>query len=208
MSGSLFIISAPSGAGKTSLVRALIERDPAVRLSVSHTTRPPRPGERPGVDYHFVDEARFLDLIARGAFLEHAEVFGARYGTSVEEVDPWLERGIDVFLDIDWQGARQVRSSRPEAVSVFVLPPSREVLLERLRRRGQDSPEVIARRMAGARAELAHHAEYDYLLVNDRFADALAGLQSIVAAARLSRRVQMRRQADLLAELLAEDGSV
>jgi guanylate kinase len=204
MSGSLFIISAPSGAGKTSLVRALIESDPAVRLSVSHTTRPPRPGERAGVDYHFVDEAHFLALAERGAFLEHAEVFGARYGTSVEEVDPWLERGVDVFLDIDWQGARQVRALRPEAVSVFVLPPSRTVLLERLRQRGQDTPEVIARRMAGARAELAHHGEYDYLLVNDRFAEALAGLRAIVGAARLSRRVQLRRHAALIADLLAE----
>ncbi len=206
MIGSLFIISAPSGAGKTSLVRALIERDPAVRLSVSHTTRPPRPGERDGVDYHFVDEARFLALVEGGGFLEHAEVFGARYGTSVAEVDPWLERGIDVFLDIDWQGARQVRALRPEAFSVFVLPPSREVLLERLKRRGQDAPEVIARRMAGARAELAHHCEYDFILVNDRFAEALSGLQAIVAAARLSRRVQLRRHAALIAELLAERG--
>lgn len=205
MSGSLFIISAPSGAGKTSLVRALIERDARVRLSVSHTTRPPRPGERDGVDYHFVDEESFLALAKSGGFLEYAEVFGARYGTSVGEVDPWLERGIDVFLDIDWQGARQVRALRPEAVSIFVLPPSRQVLLERLNRRAQDTPEAIARRMAAARSEIAHHGEYDYLLINDDFAQALAGLEAIVAAVRLSRRVQLRRHGRLIAELLAED---
>jgi guanylate kinase len=204
MPGTLFIVSAPSGAGKTSLVRALLASDPRVRLSVSHTTRAARPGEVDGRDYHFVDEARFQQLVAADAFLEHAEVFGRRYGTSRAAVEPFLARGEDVFLDIDWQGARQVRARRPDAQSIFILPPSREVLLERLRRRGQDSEETIARRMAGARAEMAHYDEFDYLIVNDRFEDSLADLRGIVASRRLRLPEQRVRHASLIQALLRD----
>jgi len=200
--GNLFIVSAPSGAGKTSLVRALMERDPDIAFSVSHTTRPPRPGEVDGRDYHFVDAGTFERMIEAGGFLEYARVFDHYYGTARSEVESLLAAGKDVFLDIDWQGARQVRAAWPGTVSIFVLPPSREVLEARLRGRGTDSEEVIARRMAQAVAEAGHYAEYDYLIVNDVFETALADLSAIVHAVRLREPRQARRHAALLRDLL------
>ncbi|ROR34137.1 guanylate kinase [Inmirania thermothiophila] len=205
--GTLFVVSAPSGAGKTSLVRALVERTEGLVLSVSHTTRPPRPGEVDGVHYHFVDEAAFLRMVEAGAFLEHAEVFGNRYGTARETVERELRAGRDVLLEIDWQGARQVRAAMPAAVGVFILPPSREELERRLRGRGQDSEEVIARRMAAAEAELSHYAEYDYLVVNDAFAQALDDLSAIVRCHRLRTARQRRALAGLLAGLVTGGAS-
>ncbi len=202
MPGTLFIVSAPSGAGKTSLVRALVEREPGVTLSVSHTTRPPRPGERDGVDYHFVDAATFERMVAEDAFLEHAEVFGNRYGTARATVERELEADRDVILEIDWQGARQVRAAMPGAVSVFILPPSREALEQRLRGRGQDDEAVIARRMARAVDEISHYDEYDYLVVNDVFETALEELRAIVRATRLRLPAQAARHAGLLRRLL------
>ncbi|MGD2083869.1 MAG: guanylate kinase [Chromatiales bacterium] len=196
--GTLFVVSAPSGAGKTSLVRALLDADPGVEVSVSHTTRPPRPGEKDGVHYHFVDGATFRGLAEAGAFLEHARVFDNHYGTSRADIEDRLARGRDVILEIDWQGARQVRERLPYAVSVFILPPSAHALEERLRGRGQDSDEVIAARLAEARAELSHYAEFDYLVVNDQFDIALEELRAIVTARRLRLGAQVRRQAGRL----------
>lgn len=196
--GLLFIVSAPSGAGKTSLVKALVERDPGLVLSVSCTTRPAREGEQDGVHYHFLDRERFEREIAASAFLEHAEVFGNRYGTREADVRQCLDAGRDVILEIDWQGARQVRERFPEAIGLFVLPPSIEELERRLRGRGTDSDEVIARRMAQARDELAHFAEYSYLVVNDCFETALAALVAIVTAERQRPAYQRPRLAALL----------
>jgi len=201
--GALYIISAPSGAGKTSLVKALVDSTAEVRVSVSHTTRAPRPGETDGVHYHFVDKEAFQAMAAEGGFLEHAEVFGNFYGTSRAGVEALMEQGVDVILEIDWQGAAQIRQVMPEAVSVFILPPSRAELESRLRGRGQDSEEVIARRLAEARAEMAHHGEFDYLVVNDDFDQALAELRAVFTARRLRREVQIPRLAGLLADLLA-----
>jgi len=200
--GTLYVVSAPSGAGKTSLVRALVERVPGLSLSVSHTTRRPRPGEEDGVHYHFVDLETFERMAAEGAFLEHAWVFGHRYGTSRAWVEGRLAEGVDVILEIDWQGARQVRAALPEAVGVFILPPSLEVLEQRLRGRGQDSEEVIRRRLAEAVEEMAHYAEYDYVVVNEVFEEALADLEAIVRARRLALDRQRRRLEPLLAALL------
>jgi len=200
---NLFIISAPSGAGKTSLVKALLERDPAITVSVSHTTRPKRPGEVDGVHYHFVDAAAFQRMVAEGAFLEQAEVFGNYYGTAEAEVRAQLERsGGDVILEIDWQGAQQVRRRFPQAVSIFILPPSMETLRSRLEGRGQDSGEVITRRLRAAREEIAHYAEFDYLLVNDVFDEALSQLHCIVVSQRLREPQQSERLQRRLAELL------
>lgn len=200
--GTLYIVSAPSGAGKTSLIRALMERDPQVRFSVSHTTRPPRPGEADGRDYHFVSREAFERMVRAGAFLEHAEVFGNLYGTSQAAVEAELARGFDVMLDIDWQGARQVRERMPQAVSVFVLPPSRRALEERLRGRGQDPEEVIAGRMRRAEAEISHYGEYDVLIVNDRFEEAVEDLAALVRARRLRLEAQRLRHAALIDSLL------
>ena len=200
--GILFIVSAPSGAGKTSLVKALLERDPSLRLAVSFTTRAPRLGEQNGVHYHFVDEPRFLAMVEQGAFLEHAEVFGNRYGTAEATVREELAAGRDLLLEIDWQGARQVRERFPAAVSLFILPPSATALEERLRGRGQDSNEVIAARMAQARSEMSHYGEYDYLVVNDLFAAALDDLACVVRAERLRRERAERKLAEALAGLL------
>ena len=186
--GRLIILSAPSGAGKTSLARALVERLPDTVISVSHTTRPPRPGERDGVDYHFVDRPRFEAMVAEGRFLEHARVFDNYYGTDRRGVEAELAAGRNVLLDIDWQGARAVRAQMPEAVSVFILPPSREALEQRLRGRGQDSDAVIARRMRDAVAEMRHYDEYDYVVINDDFDAALADLEAIVAGRPEARR--------------------
>jgi guanylate kinase len=200
--GCLFVLAAPSGAGKTSLVRALLEREPAIRLSVSYTTRPPRPGEADGVDYHFVDEPRFLALKAAGEFLEHAHVHGNWYATSATWLKRETEQGHDVLLEIDWQGAAQVRRLIPEAVHVFILPPSLESLRERLERRGQDSPEVIARRLVAAREEMAHCGEFDYVIMNQDFARAVDDLSAIVRAARLAAARQTVRIAALLQRML------
>lgn len=196
--GTLFIVSAPSGAGKTSLVRALLARDPTLGLSVSCTTRAPREGEQDGVHYHFLDPEVFRRAVADGAFLEHAEVFGNLYGTREQDVRDCLGEGRDLILEIDWQGARQVRARLPDAVGIFVLPPTIEELERRLRGRGTDDETVIARRMEQARAELAHYAEYDYLVVNDRFEDALDGLQAIAVAERLRLARQRARVGSLL----------
>jgi len=201
--GILFIVSAPSGAGKTSLVKALLQRVPDLGLTISHTTRPPRLGERDGSHYHFVDEAGFAAMIAADAFLEHAQVFGNHYGTAEPQVRSALARGQDLLLEIDWQGARQVRSRFPGAVSVFILPPSAAALAERLRSRGQDSDEIIARRLRQAREEMSHYDEYDYLVVNDRFDEALAELICVVRAERLRLAHGLARRGDLVAGLLA-----
>ncbi|RRQ22094.1 guanylate kinase [Thiohalobacter thiocyanaticus] len=202
--GSLYIVSAPSGAGKTSLVRALMERMGGLAFSVSHTTRPMRPGEQDGRDYHFVTVDTFEAMIGAGEFLEHARVFDNYYGTSLAAVQAQLARGEDVFLDIDWQGARQVREQLPEAYGVFILPPSRAALESRLQGRGQDGPEVIARRMRDAVSEAAHYDEYDYLIINDDFDTALNELGAIVTSARLRRPRQAARHAGMLAELLGD----
>jgi guanylate kinase len=199
----LYIVSAPSGAGKTSLVRELIRTLDDIEVSVSYTTRAPRPGERPGVDYHFVDLAAFQALLQQDLFLEYACVFDHWYGTSKPWVLERLQEGVDIVLEIDWQGARQVRSLWPDSVSIFILPPSRKVLEQRLRSRGQDSEEVIARRMLDATAEVSHYQEYDYLVVNEDFARTLSDLQRIIRARRLRRQAQAWKLRSLLADLLA-----
>lgn len=202
--GHLYIVSAPSGAGKTSLVKALVEQDPQVVVSVSHTTRAMREGERDGVDYNFVSPERFNAKIERGQFLEYAEVFGNKYGTSQVWVQEQLSRGLDVILEIDWQGASQVRRLMPQARSIFILPPSRAVLEQRLRGRGTDSQEVIARRLAEAVNEMSHYAEFDYLIINDDFGTALADLASVFRSARLTQSLQQKRHQSLLSELLSK----
>lgn len=204
--GNLFIVSAPSGGGKTSLTRALLARREGgaqpVAISVSYTTRAPRSGEQDGVHYHFVDEPRFLGMIDRGELLEHAHVFGRRYGTGRDKTDALLDDGIDVVLDIDWQGAQQVRRLVPAARSVFILPPSAAELERRLRGRGQDDDATIAARMAAARAEMSHWEEYDYLIVNQDFERALDELDALFLAARLERAGQGARHAGLIRGLL------
>ena len=183
--GILFVVSAPSGAGKTSLVKALLERDRGLALSVSCTTRPPREGERDGVHYHFLDPEAFESAVSAGRFVEHAEVFGNLYGTREDDLRAHLDSGLDLILEIDWQGARQVRSRFPGVVGVFIAPPSLPELERRLRGRGTDGEEVIARRLAQAIEDLGHFADYDYLVINGRFEAALEDLQSIVSAERL-----------------------
>lgn len=200
--GMLYIISAPSGAGKTSLVRKLLEMTPDLALSTSHTTRPMRSGERNGIDYHFVAREEFEAMVEAGAFLEHAGVFDNFYGTSKHGLQDQLNQGADVVLEIDWQGARQVRAVFPEAAGIFILPPSREALEQRLRGRGQDSEEVIARRMEQAVAEMSHYLEYDYLVINDDFERALGDMQAIVRARRLYRPQQATRRRAILEALL------
>jgi guanylate kinase len=181
--GKLFIFSAPSGAGKTSLANALVEGDPNLEFSVSHTTRAPRPGEKHGVHYYFVSREEFDAMVQLGQFLEHATVFGNSYGTSRAAVESVLARGKSVLLDIDWQGARSIKARMPQAVSVFILPPSRAALRERLVKRGQDSMEVIDRRMREATAEMSHYGEFDHVVVNDDFELALADLRAILGPA-------------------------
>ncbi len=201
-SGCLFVLAAPSGGGKTSLVRALLEREGGIRLSVSYTTRQPRPGERDGADYHFVDEAKFMQLKADGEFLEHAHVHGNWYATSAVWLRDEVQQGHDMLLEIDWQGARQVRKLMPEAVHIFILPPSLASLKERLEKRGQDAPEVIVRRLEAAREEMRHCGEFDYVIMNQDFARAVDDLSVIVRAARLTASRQQVRHAALLADLL------
>lgn len=200
--GNLFVIAAPSGAGKTSLVRALVDADAGLKVSVSHTTRAPRPGEVDGEHYHFTTPEHFRELIAADRLLEHAEVHGNYYGSARDQLEAAFAAGRDVILEIDWQGARQIRARFPSCVGIFILPPSRDSLLERLHHRGQDSAAVIAKRIANARDEMAHATEFDYLIINDRFEDALADLRAIIRAVRLSMRVQGPRQAPLLHQLL------
>lgn len=203
-SGTLFIVAAPSGAGKSTLVNALLEREPDISLSVSHTTRPPRTGEQYGRHYYFVERAEFEREVAEGIFLEHAEVHGNFYGTSRTTVQNLLQQGRDVLLEIDWQGAAQIRKAKPDCVSVFILPPSRTELERRLRGRGSDSAEVIERRLRNSRGEIAHAPEFDYIIVNDRFEEALDGLQAIVRAVRQRSELQCQRHETLIKELLAE----
>ena len=203
MSGTLFIISAPSGGGKTSLVKALLEAEPQLRLSVSHTTRPPRTGEVEGVHYHFVSAAEFERLAADRAFLEHAEVHGNRYGTSRGAVLPILERGGDVILEIDYQGARLIRAQLPECVSVFILPPSRAELERRLRGRGTDAEEVVQRRLRDAAGDMSHWSEFDHVVVNDDFARAVEELASIVRGAGAATRRDRPGLAELAVGLTA-----
>ncbi|AAU90896.1 guanylate kinase [Methylococcus capsulatus] len=200
--GLLYVISAPSGAGKTSLVSALCAGAPDLAVSVSHTTRPQRPGEVPGQDYWFVDKAEFEKMIANEAFLEYARVFDNYYGTAKTTVEEVLATGRDAVLEIDWQGARQVRRLMPACVSVFILPPSRQALEQRLRTRQQDSEAVIARRMEAAISEMSHYAEYDYLIVNDDFNLALNQLRAIVQTQRLTVQRQAPRLGRLIADLL------
>ncbi|HSS63767.1 MAG TPA: guanylate kinase [Gammaproteobacteria bacterium] len=207
-SGTLFVVSAPSGAGKTSLLRALLDSEDDLVLSVSHTTRPPRPGERNGVDYHFVAADEFEAMAGAGEFLEHAVVFGNRYGTGRAQVNASLERGIDVILEIDWQGARQIRQAMPESLQLFVIPPSRDALGRRLRDRGTDSGKVIEARLRAAGGEMAHFREFDYLVVNDDFDRAVSGMRAVVHAARLRRARQEARHAALIRELLADSGPI
>jgi guanylate kinase len=210
--GGLFILSAPSGGGKTSLSRALLPwlavRSVHATISVSYTTRAPRPGEEDGVHYHFVTLERFGEMAAAGEFLEHAEVFGRRYGTGRSKTQALLDTGGDVILDIDWQGARQVRREFPQVESIFILPPSAAELERRLRSRGQDSDDVIAGRMAEARREMSHHEEYDHLVVNQDFERALDELGSVFLERRLRKPAQLGRLAGLLADLLAPTGPI
>lgn len=202
MSGTLFIIAAASGTGKTSLVKALVADADRLGVSVSHTTRPARPGEVDGVNYHFTSREQFLAEVAAGQFLEHAEVFGNLYGTSRTWVEQQLANDHDVILEIDWQGAQIVRALMPQALSIFILPPSLKALAERLNGRGTDTNEVIAHRLSEAIADITHYREFDYLVINDDFATALADLQAIVRAARQSHRAQAARQAELIKRLL------
>jgi len=205
VSGNLFILSAPSGAGKSSLINALLKQDSPrkMQVSVSHTTRDTRPGEVNGEHYHFVSVNEFKKQIARQAFYEYAEVFGNYYGTSEEAIDQQLAQGIDVFLDIDWQGAQQVRMKKPEVTTIFISPPSKQELENRLRGRGQDSEEVIQSRMAQAQAECSHYQEFDYVIVNDDFDQALFDLTTIVNNQRLKQSQQAVQHQALFAELTA-----
>jgi guanylate kinase len=199
--GSVFMVVAPSGAGKSTLVNALLARDGGIDLSISFTTRAPRPGERDGKEYHFTDAADFMARRARGEFLESAEVHGHHYATSRRWIGERLAEGRDVLLEIDWQGARQVRGVFPQAVGIFILPPSIDALEARLRKRGQDAPPVIARRLLAAGSEIAHAAEFDYLVINEDFDRALDQLAAVVAAARLRYANQLARHRRLFAQL-------
>ena len=198
--GNLFVVVAPSGAGKTSLVAELLKREPRIRLSISYTTRAPREGEAHGREYHFVSREAFEKMIASGDFLEHANVYGNYYGTSRRWIEGELAGDHDVLLEIDWQGARQVRALFPEMVGIFILPPSLSELKRRLEARGKDAAEVIARRLAGARDEVSHVLEFQYIIVNEAFDSAVSDLQAVVRASRVARERQSERIASLLAE--------
>ena len=201
--GTLYIISAPSGAGKTSLVKALCEQQTGIRVSVSHTTRSMRPGEQNGEDYWFIDQAEFSRKQQEGDFLESAQVFDNYYGTSRSAVEELLQDGVDVILEIDWQGARQVRELMPGHISIFILPPSREALASRLQNRGQDTEAVIARRMQDAKEEISHYNEYDYLIINDDFEEALSELGSVIQAQRQKTACLGRQKQEIIHSLLA-----
>jgi len=201
--GTLYIVSAPSGAGKTSLVNALVDAQPSIRVSVSHTTRAMRAGEVDGVNYHFVDRAEFVRMIEHGDFLEQAEVFGNLYGTSQSHLQQTLDEGHDLILEIDWQGAEQVRKVMPDARSIFILPPSQEALRHRLTGRGTDSDEIIEGRMREAVSEMSHYGEYDYIVINDEFNVALEDLKAIFRSNLLTQTHQQQRFSHLLAQLLA-----
>lgn len=202
MAGNLYVVAAPSGAGKTTLVRLLLEGQQDIRLSISYTTRDPRPGEENGREYHFVDTSEFRAMIERHDFLEWAEVHGNFYGTSQKWIADQLAAGVDVLLEIDWQGAQQVRSLFPAAIGIFILPPSMEELTSRLTGRGTDSSGVIARRLAAAQAEMRHVGEFDYVIINDQLAQALDDLRAVVRASRLSLAAQRARHAALFARLI------
>ena len=203
-SGCLFVVAAPSGGGKSSMVNALLEREPGIRLSVSYTTRPPRPGEKEGVHYHFVDAPTFRALEEKGEFLESAHVHGNWYATSATWLRAQVTAGQDVLLEIDWQGAQQVRVLIPDSVQIFILPPSWKALRERLEKRAQDSPEAITRRLEAAREEMRHCGDFDYVIMNQDFARAVDDLSVIVRAARLTAPRQQVRHARVLAQLLAQ----
>ncbi len=202
MRGTLFIVAAPSGAGKSSIVNACLARDPNIALSISFTSRAPRPGERHAQHYHFIGADEFQRMIDAGDFFEHALVHGDLKGTARQSVEPQLAAGRDVLLEIDWQGARQVREKVPDAVGIFILPPSREALEERMRKRGQDSDDTIARRLAAAREEMSHYHEFDYVIVNETFETAVVEMCSIFTASRLRRDAQAQRHAAMIADLL------
>lgn len=200
--GDLFIISAPSGAGKTSLVKALLNDVNGIEVSVSHTTRQQRQGEQPGLDYYFVSQEKFQEMIISEEFFEHAQVFDNFYGTSKRLIEQKRADGIDIILEIDWQGAQQIRSLVDDCCSVFILPPSKDVLEQRLRGRGQDSDEIIARRMQTAVDEMSHYQEYDYLIINDDFDEALQELMHVIIAKRVSSQRQNKNHAGLIKKLL------
>lgn len=201
-SGTLFIISAPSGGGKTSLVNALLQAVPNIEVSISHTTRPKRPSENDGVNYHFVDESTFSELLNQQAFLEYANVFGNYYGTSKKWVEEKLNAGIDIILEIDWQGAQQIKKLVPSCVGIFILPPSWEALKKRLHDRAQDDEAVIARRLIEARTEISHYQEYEYLVINEDFTRALADLKAIILGRRLRQEVQKIKYKNLIENLM------
>ena len=201
--GTLYIVAAPSGAGKSSLVNATLAKEPGIALSISFTSRAPRPGERHAQHYHFVSKEEFEAMIAAGDFFEHALVHGDYKGTARQSVEPQLAAGKDVLLEIDWQGARQVREKMPDCVSVFILPPSKDALETRMRNRGQDSEAVIAQRLAAAREEMSHYDEFDYVIVNEHFDAAAAELRAIFVAQRLRLDAQAERHARLIRDLLA-----
>lgn len=204
--GTLYIVSAPSGAGKSSLIQALLKTQPLydTKVSISHTTRAIRPGEKNGEHYYFITESKFQQMIEHNDFLEYACVFGNYYGTSRAVIEEIINSGVDVFLDIDWQGAQQIRQKMPSARTIFILPPSKNELLRRLRGRGQDSEETINRRMEQAVAEIKHYSEYDYIIVNDDFNTALGDLQSIIRSERLRLERQVLRHNTLINKLLAD----
>ena len=201
MPGNLFIISAPSGAGKTSLVQSLLSHDPHIDLSVSYTTRDPRNGEQNGKDYHFVSRETFLAMAKRGEFLESAEVYGNLYGTSQTWISQEIAKGRDILLEIDWQGAAQVRQLFPDCISIFILPPSKAALEQRLKGRGKDSDEVIAKRMAAVREDVSHVAEFNYVIINNNLDDALREFAAVVLSARLRCNKQLSRHQDLINQL-------
>jgi len=201
MSGNLFIVSAPSGAGKTSLVNALLSSNKDIDLSISYTSRPPRPGETNGKDYHFISRERFLSMAQQGDFLESAEVYGNFYGTSQSWITTEIANGRDILLEIDWQGAMQVRDKFPKCISIFILPPTIQALKDRLNGRKQDSAEVIARRIASAKEDVTHVAEFDYVIINDKLDEALQQLNAVVVAAGLRSDRQLSRQQNLINQL-------
>ncbi len=202
MRGTLYIVAAPSGAGKSSLVNTVLAKEPGIALSISFTSRPPRPGERHAQHYHFVDKAEFERMIAAGDFFEHALVHGDYKGTARQSVEPQLAAGKDVLLEIDWQGARQVREKMPDCVSVFILPPSVDALQQRMRNRGQDTEAVINKRLSAAREEMSHVGEFDFVIVNENFDAAAAELRAIFVAQRLRQPAQAQRHDDLIRVLL------